>query len=162
MHDAILFSFWLPGPSSHDSSAWPCYAEGKLSAFSLSLASLRQQYVPFPRLPAYLSWQCLRLAHCNGTQTTLQHLLYNLALCPAHQYHRWRRFTLLHAEKLPRCAATHGLRELAIGLRQPYNLALSGHCGVHIGPHGLASDNGGQHQPCTDQAAYSLIVSSQG
>ena len=148
MHEAIFFFSSLAGSSHHNSSAWPCYAEGKLSAFSLSLASLRQQYLPLPRLPAYLTWQCLWLTHCNWTQTPLQHLLHNLALCPAHQYHyslRWKQLTLLDPEKLPRCTATRGLHELTVGQRKPQHLALSGVRRVLVRPHGISSYDDGQH-----------------
>lgn len=84
-HRAFLFFFLLL--AGHNSSAWPSYAKGQLSAFSLSLASLREQYVPLPWFPAYLSWQCLRLPHCYRTQTPVRHLFYNIALCPANQYY---------------------------------------------------------------------------
>lgn len=84
-HRAFLFFFLLV--AGHNNSAWPSYAKGQLSAFSLSLASLREQHVPLPWFPAYLSWQCLRLPHCYRTQTPLRHLFYNIALCPANQYY---------------------------------------------------------------------------
>ena len=35
-----LFSFFIEGSSSYNSSAWPSNAEGKLCAFSISSASL--------------------------------------------------------------------------------------------------------------------------
>lgn len=147
-----IFFICLAG-SSDNSSAWPSHAEGELSAFSLSLAGLHEQHVPLSWLPAYLSWQCLRLPRSDRTQAPLQHLLHDLALCPPHQFHRWQQLTVLHTEKLPGCTAAHGLQQLAVRQRQPQHLPLSGHRGVVIRTNGLASDDGGRHHPSADQAA---------
>lgn len=156
-------SFFSPpaGCSSHNSPAWSCYAKGLFSAFSLSLASLHHQYLPIPWLSAYLYWQCLWLPHHNRTQTLLQHLIYNPALCAAHQQHRRQWLTLLHQEKFPCRTAPRQLHKLTIWHCWPHRLILSDLCWAIVRLHGLASDDGGQYQPSTDTAAYSLIISCQ-
>lgn len=153
MHKSISYFFVCLAGSSDNSSAWPSHAEGELSAFSLSLAGLHEQHVPLSWLPAYLSWQCLRLPRSNRTQAPLQRLLHDLALCPPYQFHRWQQLTVLHTEKLPGCTAAHGLQQLAVRQCQPQHLPLSGHRGVVIRTNGLASDDGGWHHPSADQAA---------
>lgn len=152
-----MFSRCAAGLSGDNSTAGPCDAEGELSAFSLSLASLHQQHVPLPRLPAHPGRQRLWLPHHNGAQAPLQRLLFDPALYPAHEQHRRRGLPLLHAEELARRPETSRLHQLQVRQRQPHHLALSDLGGVVVGPYGLPSDDGGRAQPSADQAAVSLI-----
>lgn len=158
MCKSIRFSCFPAGLSGDNSTAGPCDAAGELSAFSLSLASLHQQHVPLARLPAHNGRQWLRLPHHNRAQAPLQRLLFNPALYPAHEQHRRRRLSLLHAEELARRPETSRLRQLQVRQRQPHHLALSDLGGVVVGPHGLPSDDGGRDQPSADQAAVSLVA----
>lgn len=144
-HSSCIFS----PLAGYSSSAWASHAKGELSAFPLPLAGLREQHVSLPWLPAYLSWQCLRLPRRHRTQTPVLRLFYDVALRPANQHfgRRWRRLALLHPEKLPGRAASRGLHKLSV---QPHHLALSGLRGVVLGPRGLTSDDGRQRQPPAD------------
>lgn len=156
-------SIWFsccPAGLSGNSTAGPCDAAGELSAFSLSLASLHQQHVPLPRLPARIGRQWLRLPHHNWAQAPLQRLLFNPALYPAHKQHR--RLSVLHAEELACRPETSRLHQLQVWQRQPHHLALSDLGGVVVGPHGLPSDDGGRDQPSADQAAVSLVSREDG
>lgn len=157
MCKSIRVSCCPAGLGGDNSTAGPCDAACELSAFSLSLASLHQQHVPLPRLPAHTGRQWLRLPHHNRAQAPLQRLLFNPALYPAHEQHGRCRLSLLHAEELACRPETSRLHQLQVWQRQPHHLALSDLGGVVIGPHGLPSDDGGRDQPSADQAAVSLL-----
>lgn len=103
----------------------PGHAEGELSTLPDSVPCLRQQHLSVPWLTQGIAWQRLRLAHRDGAQAFVQHLLqHHAARCPE------GRLSLLHTEKLSLCPAQDGLSQLPHWQRQPYNLALLRPCGV--------------------------------
>lgn len=140
----FLFPHSLSGSNSYVSSPWQGHAEGELSAFSLSLTSLHQWYVPLPWLSTYLIQQRSRFAHRNRTQALLQRLLYNVALCSASWYRQcWQQwFSLYKPQKLPSGAATHGLNELQVRQRESHHFTLPSVWRLLIGAHGVTAHNG--------------------